>query len=479
MKCLAFVTLLLLPVSMSAEVRPATFDVEAIRDPSTLETKVLQDWQPSPKLEGIRQKLVEITVCEWWPGQKVRLPVTFCAPVVGGPCRNVLLVNMGLSPKLAQPAGPELELLAKHGVGLVMVGMGTLDAMEPKGKLHLGMKEQLLKTKDARFTPAWVWGMSDMRGLTAAIVENEVFQPTKVLATGGSKRGVGAAVCGIFDDRFTAILPVVAPIIDSPSGPYVRGSALHEEAAMNAAFLKQIPAGLPATARQALEEREQRRLDQSLTREEALAAGWSDADINRMNEEAWKACLITEHLDAVKQRGLEFFYHDGTNDNVCPGLRLLGEIHPEFPISILPGGQHGGPRTTGFTLQTPTQPEADENLLAFARSHFFGERSMPEAPKIDARLDGAKLLVTVRVQAGHVPQVNTLSWCFDRHPPTTFAAEYDHWESTRLIAGKDGVLAATVDVPATVRNVDVISTHTHEEHGIPWHFSSPYHRWSR
>ena len=85
----------------SADIAPATFDLAAIRDTTTLETRVIQDWKPAPKEPGIRQKLVEITVCEWWPGQKVRLPVTFLAPASGGPVRNVVLGNMGLAPRPA------------------------------------------------------------------------------------------------------------------------------------------------------------------------------------------------------------------------------------------------------------------------------------------------------------------------------------------------------------------------------------------
>ena len=99
----------------------------------------------------------------------------------------------------------------------MLIGMTTIDAMEPVGKLDVGMKEHFLKTKDARYTPAWIWGMSDMRALTAAMAEKDVFQPMKVIATGGSKRGVATAAAGIADDRFTAIMPVVAPIIDRPA----------------------------------------------------------------------------------------------------------------------------------------------------------------------------------------------------------------------------------------------------------------------
>jgi len=470
---------LLLTGAVFADITPAAFDHTAIRDAATLETKIIQDWQPAAKVKGVKQKLVEITVCEWWPGQKVRLPVTFCAPDDGKPCENVIVGNMGLALKPALPSGAMLKLLSEHGVGIVLVGMGTIDAMEPKGMLHLGMKEQLLKTKDARFTPAWIWGMSDMRALTAAVAESAVFGPKKVLATGGSKRGVGAAICGIHDDRFTAILPVVAPMLGNPGGAYVRGSALKEEDAMNAAFLDHLPPELPDTARQALEERNQRRGDQAITIQEASAAGWSEAEMLQMNDEAWNACLIAKHLDAVRRRGLAFFYHVGTNDNVCPALRQLGEKQPDFPIYILPGGQHGGPKTSGFTLQTPSQPEADENLFAFARHHFFDARSLPTPPKLEVVALGNRLRVTVQIVAGTVPQRNALSWCVNRHPPYTLATEYDHWEAVPLTLNADGLGSAEIEIPANAKTIDFVSTHTHEEGGLPMHFSSAYRRWNR
>lgn len=482
-----FVILALLVAFSRAEVVPASFDLEAIRDPGTLEITVLQDWQPVSKAPGVRQKLIEITVCEWWPGQKVRLPVTLCAPDSGeGPCGNLIVANTGLAPKAALPPGVLMKLLVERNVGVVLVGMGTIDAMEPAGKLHLGMQERLLETKDARYTPAWIWGMSDMRALTAAMTEPEVFRPAKVLATGGSKRGVGAAICGIHDERFTAILPVVAPILGNPGGAYVRGTALPGEAAANEAFLAQLPPGpnplgLPATARGALLEREQRRIDQAITRERAVAAGWSEDEMLAMNDAAWDACRIATHLDRVKARGLEFFYHVGTNDNVCPALRSLGETRPDFPLYILPGGQHGGPKTSGFTLQTPSRPEAEENLLAFACHHFFGERSLPEAPalRVEADAGGTGLKVTVTLEEGLRPSVNVVSWCVDRSRPYTYAAEFDHWKSVAMTETSPGVFAADIPVPDGAGTIDLVSTHTHGENGLPFHFSSPYFRWER
>jgi len=63
-----------------------------------------------------------------------------------------------------------------------------------------------------------------MRGLTTAMAESDYFRPEKVLATGGSKRGIGSAIAGIHDDRFTAFLPVVAPPFGNPGDVFIQGT---------------------------------------------------------------------------------------------------------------------------------------------------------------------------------------------------------------------------------------------------------------
>ena len=50
------------------------FDMKEIRDPSTLQIKVLQDWHPVNGVIGTRQKLVTINVGDLWPGQEYRIP---------------------------------------------------------------------------------------------------------------------------------------------------------------------------------------------------------------------------------------------------------------------------------------------------------------------------------------------------------------------------------------------------------------------
>ena len=51
------------------------FDMDAIRDPKTLEVKVLQDWHVVQGLIATRQKLVTINVGDMWPGQESRVPI--------------------------------------------------------------------------------------------------------------------------------------------------------------------------------------------------------------------------------------------------------------------------------------------------------------------------------------------------------------------------------------------------------------------
>ncbi|MEM0968395.1 MAG: hypothetical protein AAGJ31_03510 [Verrucomicrobiota bacterium] len=59
------------------------FEMEAIRDPSTLDVEVLQDWHVVQGRVPSRQKLVTIWVGEIWPGQDYRMPVRLVVPAEG------------------------------------------------------------------------------------------------------------------------------------------------------------------------------------------------------------------------------------------------------------------------------------------------------------------------------------------------------------------------------------------------------------
>ncbi|MGB8165999.1 MAG: GDSL-type esterase/lipase family protein [Chthoniobacteraceae bacterium] len=455
------------------------YDIKEVRDAATLETRVIEDWHPWARDAAVRQKLVEITVCEWWPGQKVRLPVTLLAPATGGPCQNVIVGNAGMDLKAAAPAGAMLRLLKENGVGLALIGMTTVDAMPPLGLLDVGMKEHFLKTKDARFTPAWIWGLSDMRALTAAIAEKEIFQPVKVIATGGSKRGVATAAAGIADDRFTAIMPVVAPIIDPPGGPYVEGLQRAEIVKANEHFLADLAAGkittAPTTAVEPLIARDKIRAAERITVAEARGAGWTDDDMRAASSLTWEVCRTTNYLPALKKRGVEIFYNQGSNDNVSPGLRELGRRFPELPIYVVPGGQHGGAKTAGFLKQVGSLPEVDENLLAFAQHHFINARPLVATPRVTTRWDAAAhcLKVAVTIPDKAEPQKNDVWWSVNRHADYTFAMEFDAWESAPLRQTGPATFAGEVNLPNQPETIDLLTVHQHTANGSTLTLSSP------
>ncbi len=459
------------------------FDLAAIRDTSNLETTVLRDWAPYPGEPGVRQKFVEITVCEWWPGQKVRLPVTLSAPAEGGPCKNVLVANQGLSTKAPARLSPaELMLVKEHGVGVALIGMSTIDAMEPVGQLHNGMREWLLKTKDVRYTPAWIWGMSQMRALTAAAAEPDAFQPEKVLATGGSKRGVATAVAGIQDSRFTAIMPVVAPPLGNPGGPVVRGTEPDWQVQADKQFFADLAAGKlglePAKTKQALEERDGRRANQRITLEQAQKAGWTEQEIADLTPRSWDMCRTTSYLQELRKRGLEIFYNVGTNDSVSPELLELGKRFPDFPICIIPGGQHGGPATAGFTRRVPLTDEVKNNFVSFALHHFFDARDFIAAPNIKStwNADSRVLEVTVTFPDGTEPEANALWWSLDRHRSFTLPFEYDSWQSTPMKKTGPAQYQAQATLDRVPERLDFLTLHTQTQNGLPLSVSSPYQR---
>ena len=457
--------------SLTAEISWRKYDPEEVQDPSTLETKVLQDWKASPRDPAVRQKLIEITIGEWFPGAKVRLPVTLNAPVSGPPCTCVIVSNQSLAVKPALPSGAMLRLLKEHGVGIVLIGMDTVDAMAPDGSLSRGMKENLLRTHDPRYAPAWIWGLSDMRALTSACAESTVFKPEKVLATGGSKRGVGAAAAGLHDIRFTAIMPVVAPILWSPGGPYVEGTLPANLAKINDDYI----AGLPKVAHDSLVYRQKVRADERITVAEARTAGWTDKEMAAMSQDAWAVSRVTQDPPYLGRRNLEIFFNNGTNDNVSPGALELGRVFPNFPHYLMPGGQHGGAKEAGFNHSVASQPEVDENLYSFAMHHFFAARPWVSPPKITSHLDPATriLHVTATFEAGIEPQKNDLWYSVDRHPDYTLPFEFDTWASLPLQRVSASTFTADLKMESHAKTLDFLTVHRHEVNGLPVTFSSP------
>ncbi len=114
------------------------FKIEEILDESTLDTKILKDWHVDEVTGSTRQKLIEINVAEWWPGQDYRIPVRMIVPLEGkakGFCITGANPYEGLMTD-SKPTDFQAKLLA-GGVGIVKTFVKSL--RESPGKMGLEM----------------------------------------------------------------------------------------------------------------------------------------------------------------------------------------------------------------------------------------------------------------------------------------------------------------------------------------------------
>jgi len=187
--------------SLNAAEKPL-FNIEEILDESTLEPKTLQDWHP---VGATRQKLVEINVAEWWPGQDYRIPVRMVVPLEG---KAKGFSITGANPyetlmKDSRPTAFQAKLLA-GGVGIVKTHVKALRRIPGKRGLEQKMGRMFLEDLNPRYTTIWIWSMTLMRATTAVYAEGDHFEKGKVAGSGNSKNGISPAVALINDECFTA-----------------------------------------------------------------------------------------------------------------------------------------------------------------------------------------------------------------------------------------------------------------------------------
>ncbi|MBT7404922.1 MAG: hypothetical protein HN754_02300, partial [Opitutae bacterium] len=193
------------------------FDMKEIRDPSTLQIKVLQDWHPVNGVIETRQKLVTINMGDLWPGQEYRIPVRMVVPA-NRKAKGFHLTG-GSSPsrleKDTRPNPNERELL-EGGVGLVITVVQEPGTYGQRA-LSQAAEKRFAETLNPRVKiQYWAWPATLMRAITTAYSEKEHFEKGKVAAFGGSKNGASPSMAIIHDDRMTAVHATVSPIWDSP-----------------------------------------------------------------------------------------------------------------------------------------------------------------------------------------------------------------------------------------------------------------------
>jgi len=329
--------------------RVALFDMPAIRDASTLEVEVLQNWHRVGGGVPTRQKLVTINVGEMWPGQSYRMPARMVVPadrkakgfhLTGGNTPQRLRRDTRLSPL-------DQELI-RGGVGLVYT---VVQALQRSGLGELGRasEERFIRTLNPRDKiQYWAWPATMMRAITAAYAERDHFEVGKVAMSGGSKNGATPSMAIIHDERMTAVHASVSPIWDSPLRLCDR-KAWDELEAIAGPLNHRFLGGHFGP----------------IFNREALAAGHSWEDLSAFAVSVSDGVFITRNIDALRARGVDMLFHPGTHDFVAFDLAWGGAHHPTIPIYLRANTGHGKRRGH------PRAERDERNKAAFLLAHFF------------------------------------------------------------------------------------------------------------
>lgn len=467
---LAVLTLCLTKPFYAAE-KPL-FDTEEILDESTLDIKILQDWHP---VGATRQKLIEINVAEWWPGQDYRIPVRMIVPLEGkakGFSITGANGNLEALMKDTQPTDFQAKLL-EGGVGIVKTLVRASRQLEGKRGLDQKMMREFMKDLDPRYTTLWIWSMTLMRATTAAYAETDYFEKGKVAGSGSSKNGMAPAVALINDERFTATCSNHAGAYYSPTRRAERQEIAKAEKA-NKAFFAAVKAGDLD-----LDERRARLFQRVMVgsgggmRQMALKAGKSMDEMQNFSDRLWSRACVAENWDRLMERGVDILFEPGTHDYVAYDILWGAQNHPQVPVYYQPNGGHD---------QTPHVATAkdEQNREAFLWNHFFGGDPLLSPPTSSHEIEKGKLKVRVSFDEGPQPASGRIWWMYDRAPAGSAPFLHtpipdDQWAEMERDS-KTGSWIATIPLKEGASRIDYFSNHGHVANGYQQYLSSPYTR---
>ena len=448
------------------------FNIEEILDESTLDIKTLKDWHVDEVTGTTRQKLIEINVAEWWPGQDYRIPVRMIVPLEG---KAKGFSITGANPyetlmKDSRPTDFQTKLLA-GGVGLVKTHVKAFRQIPGKQGLEQKMMRRFMKDLNPRYTTLWIWTMTLMRATTAAYAETDYFEKGKVAGSGSSKNGMSPAVALIHDERFTATCSNHAFAYFSPTRRADREATAKAEEA-NKAFFEAVKAGDidldPKRAKlyQGVMVGSERSMGKL-----ALKMGKSLDDMQSFADRLRPGVSVTENWDRLMERGVDILFQPGTHDYVAYDILWGAQNHPQLPVYYEPNGGHS---------QTPHVAAAKDgqNKDAFLWHHFFGGEPLLQPPKSNYTISKDKLSVSVRFNEGPQPINGRIWWIYDRAPAGSapFLHEQipaDQWMDMERDA-KTGAWTATIPLKDGFSRIDFFSNHGREVNGYKQYISSPY-----
>jgi len=455
--------------TMSAVATPAKvnsiFNTEEILDENTLETKTLQDWHP---VGATRQKLIEINVAEWWPGQDYRIPVRMIVPLEGK-AKGFSITGANPYEGLMEDTRPtdfQAKLLA-GGVGVIKTHVKAFRQIPGKKGLEQKMMREFMKDMNPRYTIVWIWSMTLMRATTAAYAETDYFEKGKVAGSGSSKNGISPAVALINDERFTATCSNHAFAYNSPTRR--KDSEVMAKAnAANKAFFEAVEAGDVNLDPQRAKSFQRVMVGKPERRQD------TPQDTRRRDADFFRSSVtVTENWDRLIERGVDILFQPGTHDYVAYDILWGAQNHPQVPVYYQPNGGHS---------QTPHVATAkdEQNRDAFLWNHFFGGDSLLKPPTSSHKVDKDKLRVTVRFKEGSQPKSGRIWWIYDRAPAGSAPFLHvqipeDQWVDMEQDP-RTGSWTATIPLKDGASRIDFFSNHGHMTNGYKQYLSSPYTR---
>lgn len=454
------------------------FDMDEMRDSSTLAVRVLQDWKVVRGPVPTRQKLITIRVGELAPGEEYRVPVRLVVPEKGK--AKGFHLSGSNNPKGLQlarsPRGPDIELI-RAGVGIV-----STVVQEPRsygeGQLASLAQQRFFKTLDPHFSiQYWGWPAVLMRATTAAYAEKAHFEKGKVLMSGASKNGASPSVALIQDDRLTAVFAGVSPIWDSPLR-LCETKAWDDLRKANADYAKSLRADRSLTTRLSRDPFLGGTYGPVYNRQ-AMERGNSWEDLQTLASTMADQVFVSRNLKQLEKRGVDMLFHPGTHDFVCFDLAWGGKHYPQVPLYLRVNSGHGK------NGRHPGTESAVRNRDAFILNHFIGlERPMLQSPEVKAERVGDKLEVFVSFPKGSGDETGRVFWMFDRYPDGSAAYvredfPHDQWKDMKRDP-KGGGWTVAIDLPKGASQVDFFSNHRKtlhfKEDNLPTYRSSPYTR---
>ena len=437
--------------------------MEAIRNPSTLETTVLQDWRTVNGPVATRQKLVTINVGEIWPGQDYRVPVRLIVPA-DSKARGFHLTG-GNSPRTldreTRPRGHDLELL-KRGVGLVKT---VVQEPGTYGQAELGRSSEarFARTLNPRYKiQYWAWPATLMRAITTAYAETDHFVTGRVAVTGASKNGASPSMAIIHDERMTAVHAAVSPIWDSPLRLCDRK-----------AWDRHLAEGGQRRGFSG------RHFGPNFN-QRALDAGHSWADLQTFARDISDHVFISRNLEALRRRKVEMLFHPGTHDMVAYDMAWGGAHHPSIPVYL---GANTGHGKRGH----PAIERDQQNKAAFLLRHFLPDEvteRLLTPPSIESQITGDAIRVTVQFPPSSGEEAGRIWWITNRAPdgsPRYLKELIPDENSKAMVHDADrGIWTTAIGIAPGAVRVDLFTNHrkTVRHHGSSYstYISSPYTR---